>query len=153
MLACVGTCEWDVVAPKKHREKRRKKDLRRKCTTVGGNLHLLFTLQSESCLLCPRLGPYSLYGDEDTESQRKHFSFSISHPPFILPLPPSHKGWDHYGRHVDRWELSITLLRLRFVGSAATQFIALQKCGWAKQAAELVQLIGGKDHRGKQMQM
>lgn len=110
-------------------------------------MHLLFTLQSESCLLCPCLILYSLYGDEDTENQRKHFFLCISHPPFIPFFPHFHKGWDHYKCHVDRWELSITLLELGFVGFVATQFTALLKRGWAKQAAQLVPVIGGKDHK------
>lgn len=65
---------------------------------------------------------------------------NISLPPFLtlhlfLPASHSYKGWDHYKCHADRWELSITLLELQFVGFAATQFTALLKCGWAKQAA------------------
>ena len=129
-------------------QKREAEDLRRKQTT-GGNLHLLFTLQSESCMLCPCLvAPNSLCGDEDTGNQRKHFSFSVSHPPFIPSFPLSHKGCDHYKCHADRWELSITPLELGFVGFVATQFTVLLKGGWAKQAAvQLDQLIGWEGNK------
>lgn len=91
-------CKWNVVVSTTKRD-REKKDLCRKHTTSGGNLHLLFTLQSESCLLCPCLGPYSLYGDGDTEPKKTfpflHFSPSIytSPPSFsqrMAPLQMSH---------------------------------------------------------------
>lgn len=109
-------------------------------TTVDCNLLLLFVLQSESCLLCPCLAPSTVYVDGDTKNQRKHFSLPISHPPFIPPFRNSHKRWGHYKCHIDRWELSITLLELQFVGFVAAHFTALLKCGWAKQVAQLVPL-------------
>lgn len=92
---CDGECKWNVVASKEDREK----DLRRMHTTLCGNLHLLFTLQSESCLVCPCLGPYSLNGDGDTEPKETSLFLCLlpciyTSPPLFLqkmgPLPTSH---------------------------------------------------------------
>lgn len=139
MLVCVQECQWNAVASKKDREKKRKKKI------YAGNTQLLvaiciygtiFKVNHVYCALA--LLPTAYIEMETQRNQRKHFSFSISLPPFIPPLPSFYKGQDHYKCPGDRWELSITLLELRFVGFAPTQFTALLKCGWAQQAAQLV---------------
>lgn len=117
----------------------------------AGRTHLLVaiciycSLFKVNHVCCALASVPTAYMEMETQNQRKHFLFSISHPPFISPRPHSNKGWHHYKCHIDRWELSITLLEHFFVGFVATQFTAPLKCGWARQAAQLVQVTGIKD--------
>lgn len=92
----------------------------------------LFKVNNLCCALA--FGPCSLHGDGDAEPKKTvlflHFSPSIyTSPPFLTKDGTITNVTLTGGNYPSLYSSSV------FVGFVATQFTALLKCGWARQAA------------------